>query len=125
MQLLLVTGVDRERTVATAQRWGVEAVVASGVAHARDRLRLSVGHDAHSWAEKVAIDARDARAIAVFTSERSFRDQAPTAVGVLPITSVPRYLAMLTVPSSEARSGRSAFEHVRSRVRRLRRRSTR
>lgn len=124
-QLLLVTGVDWERTVATAQRWGVEAVVASGVIQAWDRLRLPVGHDARRWAETVAIDARDARAIAVFTSERPFRDQALTAVGVLPIATVPRYLAMLTLPSSEARSGRSAFEHVRSRLRRLRRRSTR
>lgn len=122
VQLLLVTGVDWERTVATAERWRVEAVVASGVTQAWDRLKLPVDHGAHRWAVACRIGARDARAIAVFTAERPFRDQALTAVGAIPVRSVPGYLKMLTFPTADARGGRSALEHVRSRLRALARR---
>jgi hypothetical protein len=116
-QLLLVSEVDWEETVATAERWGVEAVVAYGVTLAWERLDLEVDHPALAWAASHPVRRRDARAIEVFSSNRPFRDQALTAVGALPVRSIPSYLRMLVVPTSEARRGRSRTDHLSSRVR--------
>jgi hypothetical protein len=115
-QLVLISGVDWHETVAVAERWGVDAVVASGVAGTWSRLGLDVSHPAHDWAVDHSIGRRDARAIEVFSSDSPFRDQALTAVGALSPASVPRYLWMLTVPTLDARHGRSVVQHLRSRV---------
>lgn len=121
-QLLLVSDVDWQQTVATAQRWGVEAVVASGVAQAWQRLELGSHHEAHVWAASRSIARRDAQTIAVFSSNRPFRDQALTAVGALPVTAIPGYLRMLMAPTPEARHGRTLVTHLRTRTRAVLRR---
>lgn len=115
-QLVLVSQVDWEQTVETAERWNVAAVVASGITQAWDRLELDVDHAAHRWARARPIGRRDAKAIEVFSSNRPFRNQALTAVAALPVTSIPTYLWMLTVPTAQARGGRSSIDHVRSRA---------
>ncbi len=79
-QLLLVSRVDWEDTVRTAERWRVDAVVASGIVQAWQRLEIEIAHPAQQWAAGHEIDRRDAKAIAVFTAERPFREQALTAV---------------------------------------------
>jgi hypothetical protein len=58
-------------------------VVASAVCDAWSTLELETEHPAHRWAQATRITRRDARAIAVFTDERPFRDQALTAVPVM------------------------------------------
>jgi hypothetical protein len=121
-QLLLVSEVDWKQTVAVAEEWKVDAVVASAIEQTWDRLDLDLDHPAHAWATQQPITRGDARAIEVFSSNRPFRDQALTAVGALPLTSVPRYLRMLVVPTRDARRGRSFVEHVRSRGRAMLRR---
>lgn len=121
-QLVLVSEVDWRETVAVGERWGVDAVVASGIAQAWSRLGLDVSHPAHDWASEHPISRRDARAIEVFSSNRPFRHQALTAVGALPPTRVPSYLWMLTVPAVDARRGRSIGQHLRSRAKELTRR---
>jgi hypothetical protein len=118
-QLVLVSGVDWAETVATAERWNVEAVVASGIRQAWERLDLAVSHPAHHWAVEQSIGRRDARAIEVFSSNRPFREEALTAVGGLRPIQVPRYLWMLTVPTRDARRGRSLPDHIRTRARAL------
>lgn len=82
-QLLLVTGVQWERTVEVASRHHVEAVVATAVRDAWSRLGLEAEHPAHQWARELRVSRRDARAIAVFTAERPFAAQALTAVPVV------------------------------------------
>ncbi|MGA9275459.1 nucleotidyltransferase family protein [Ilumatobacter sp.] len=121
-QLVLVSRVDWEETVATAERWNVGAVVASGIIQAWERLELDIDHAAHDWATRQSISRGDAKAIEVFSSNRPFRDEALTAVGALRPTAVPGYLWMLTVPGSDARRGRSIVDHVRSRIRAMTRR---
>jgi hypothetical protein len=121
-QLVLVSRVDWEETVTTAERWGVEAVVASAITQAWDRLALDIEHPALEWAASYPIRRRDARAIEVFANDRPFREQALTAVTALPATSIPGYLRMLIAPAPDARRGRSFAEHVRSRTRALLRR---
>jgi hypothetical protein len=115
-QLVLISDVDWHETVAVAERWDVQAVVASGIVQAWSRLGLAVSHPAHDWAVEQPIGRSDARAIEVFTTQRPFRDQALTAVGALSPVRVPRYLWMLTVPGRDARRGRSIGRHLRDRV---------
>ena len=100
-QLLLVSRVDWEDTVRTAERWRVDAVVASGIVQAWQRLEIEIAHPAQQWAAGHEIDRRDAKAIAVFTAERPFREQALTAVPALPWHQVPAYLLALGLPSGE------------------------
>jgi len=120
-QLLVVADVDWRRTVATADDWGVTAVVARGIVEAWDRLALDTPHPAVDWAREYPIGRGDRRAIAVFEGDRPFREQALTAVPALPPWRVPGYLAALAVPDVGARrSGeRSAVAHARSRLRKL------
>lgn len=119
-QLLLVSDVDWQATVATAESWGVEAVVSTGIDRAWQRLGLKVDHPAHDWASAQPICRGDSRAIEVFTEERPFREQALTAVPAIPWRRVPAYLLALGLPSSNARrSGRNAWSHGWSRLRAL------
>jgi hypothetical protein len=118
-QLLLISDVDWHETVAVAERWGVEAVVASGIAQAWTRLGLTVSHRAHDWSVGQRIGRSDARAIEVFSTQRPFRDQALTAVGALALALVPSYLWMLTVPGPDARQGRSIGRHFLDRAREI------
>jgi hypothetical protein len=115
-QLVLISDVDWHETVAVAERWGVAAVVASGISRAWSRLGLTVSHPAHDWAVGQRIGRSDARAIEVFSTHRPFRDQALTAVGALSPALVPSYLWMLTVPGPDARQGRSIGRHFLDRV---------
>jgi hypothetical protein len=115
-QLVLVSEVDWERTVATATAWRVDAVVASGIVQSWDRLGLDIEHPARDWAVSHPIARGDAWAIAVFDAERPFREQALTAVTALPWWQVPAYLWALAVPNRDARHG-----HDRSLVGPLRR----
>lgn len=118
-QLLLVSDVDWRATVATAERWGVDAVVATGIAQAWARLALDDAHPAHDWSVDHAISRGDARAIRVFTDERPFREQALTAVPALPCSEVPAYLWALAVPTLDAlhARGRTFAGHLRRAVR--------
>jgi hypothetical protein len=120
-QLLLVSGVDWERTVATAQRWGVAAVVARGISGSWDRLRLDVVHPAHDWAQELAIGSGDRKALEVFERERPFSEQALTAVPALAVGQLPRFLGALALPAQGARlhGQRSALAHLTSRARSL------
>lgn len=101
-QLLLVSEVTWEATVETARGWRVDAVVARGIAQAWERLELDVEHPAHRWAVGHAVSRADARAISVFTDNRSFRHQALTAVPALPWHEVPAYLRALAAPKRTA-----------------------
>ncbi len=121
-QLLLVSGVDWERTVATADRWGVTAVVARGMVRAWDRLELEVAHPAVAWARGCHVGGGDARALDVFERERPFREQALTAIPALPVRRVPAYLLALAAPEARSAEGRSAVGHATSRLRKLLRR---
>lgn len=95
-QLILVTQVDWEATYAVARRWQAEAVVASAVAESWQRLSLDRAHPAYVRAMNTSISRADERALHVFQTDESFRSQALTAVGALPLTEVPRYLWSLT-----------------------------
>ncbi len=119
-QLVLVSEVDWEAAVASAEHWRVDAVVASGIVQAWERLELDLEHPAHDWAVGHEISARDARAIAVFTEERSFRSQALTAVPALAWHRVPGYLWALGVPDRAARRerGRTVVGQLRRFARR-------
>ena len=57
-QLLLVSRVDWEDTVRTAERWRVDAVVASGIVQAWQRLEIEIAHPAQQWAAGHEIDRR-------------------------------------------------------------------
>ncbi len=120
-QLLLVSDVDWERTVATADRWGVTAVVARGIVRAWDRLELGVAHPAVAWARGCHVGHGDARALQVFESERPFREQALTAIPALPVRRLPAYLLALAAPDAGSRpaDGRSTVGHVIARLRKL------
>jgi hypothetical protein len=124
-QLLLASDVDWETTVATAEAWKVQAVVAAAIARAWERLSLEVDHPAHTWAVRQTLTRGDAKALEVFQAHRPFRAQALTAVGALPGGQVPRYLRMLVVPAPEARHDRSVVSHLRSRVQAVARRRRR
>jgi len=91
-QLVLVSDVDWQATVATAQRWRVDAVVAAGIVEAWERLGLEIDHPAHRWAMAHTTPRGDARAIRVFARARPFRSQALTAVPVLAWRRIPTYL---------------------------------
>lgn len=119
-QLVLVSEVDWEASVATAERWRADAVVASGIVQAWERLELEIDHPAHRWAVRHPISGGDARAIAIFTEERSFRSQALTAVPALPWQRIPGYLWALAVPSRTSRHdrGRTLVQQLRRVVRR-------
>jgi hypothetical protein len=119
-QLVLVSEVDWEASVTTAERWRVDAVVASGIVQAWERLELEIDHPAHRWAVGHPITGGDARAIAIFTAERSFRSQALTAVPALAWHRVPGYLWALGVPSRTSRRerGRTLVGQFRRAVRR-------
>ena len=97
-QLVLVSDVDWEAAVATAEHWRVDAVVACGVVQAWERLDLEIEHPAHRWAIRHPISGGDARAIAVFAEERSFLSQALTSVPALAWRQIPGYLWMLGPP---------------------------
>lgn len=105
-QLVLVSDVQWEAAVATAERWRVDAVVASGIVQAWERLDLETEHPAYCWAVGHPISGEDARAIAVFTEERPFRSQALTAVPALAWYRIPGYLWALGVPSQTSRRER-------------------
>ena len=112
---LLVSLVGWEDTVRTAERGRVDAVVASGIVQAWQRLEIDIPHPAHQWAAGHDIAPSDAKAIAVFAAERPFREQALTAVPALPWHQVPAYLLALGLPSGDPqrrRVGRS-FDRVR------------
>jgi len=123
-QLLLVTGVDWEAARATAERWGVGAVIAAAIEHSWSKLRLEHHHPAVDWARRRPISRRDETAIEVFRAERPFREQALTALPALPWRLVPSYLLALGLPSAASRRarGRTLGEHVISRARALSRR---
>lgn len=120
-QLLLVSRVDWVHCVHTATAWGVEAVVGRGVTLAWERLRLEVDHPAIRWARGHRITSAERRALRVFEEERPFREQALTALPVLPVSLLPAYVAALAVPLPGARrSGRvSRLSHLVSRARAL------
>lgn len=119
-QLVLVSDVDWEAAVATAERWRVDAVVASGIVQAWERLDLEIDHPAHRWAAGHPIGVGDARAIAVFTDERPFLSRALTAIPALAWHRIPGYLWALAVPSRTARRQRerTLTGHLRRVVRR-------
>lgn len=98
-QLVLGPNVQWEVAVATAEDWRVDAVVASGIVQAWERLDLEIDHPAHRWAVGYPISSGDARAIAIFTEERPFLSQALTAVPALAWHQIPGYLWMLALPS--------------------------
>ncbi len=120
-QLLLVTDVDWEATVETAQRWRVAAVVAVAVIQAWDKLSLDVEHAAHDWARRHGADRRDAQAIDVLRRQRPFREQALTALPALPWRRIPGYVLALGLPSAPVRRARSRTlrAHVTSRTAKL------
>ncbi len=91
-QLILVTQVDWEETFAVARRWQAEAVVASAIIESWQRLSLDFAHPAHVRATNTPISRADQRSLQVFRTNDSFRAQALTAVGAIPLTEVPRYL---------------------------------
>ena len=120
-QLVLVSEVDWETTAATASAWHVDAVVASGITQAWQRLELDVDHPAHDWAVQHPISRGDARAIDVFTEERPFRNQALTAVPALAWHRIPGYLFALGFPGTDSlrERGRRPLDHVRRSASRL------
>ncbi|KAB7743345.1 hypothetical protein GA707_14705 [Nostocoides sp. F2B08] len=82
-QLMLVSEVDWQQTIATAERFKVQAVVASALIETWDRLELELHHDALTWARGQRIGRLDAHALGVFAREEPFRMQAMTALPVL------------------------------------------
>lgn len=97
-QLVLVTGADWEATFDLARGWRAEAVVASAVAEAWDRLELDADHPAHSRATSTTMSPADRRVLRMFAGNPSFRSQAMSAVRRLPPHEVPRYLWSLGRP---------------------------
>lgn len=95
-QLLLVSEVDWAATAHMATRHGVQAVVARAVLDAWDALDLTVDHPARAWAAGTRIGRGDARALRVFAEERSFSQQALTAVTPLVGHGALRYLWTLS-----------------------------
>jgi hypothetical protein len=111
-QLLLVSGVDWRVTRRVAARWRAESVVARAVRDTWDVLELETGHPCHDWARAWRTSAAEERALQLFASERPFREQALTAIPVLPAHRVPAYLLALAVPDGSG---------IRQRVRHARR----
>lgn len=97
-QLILVTGADWEATFDVACRWRAEAVVASAIAEAWDRLELDADHPAHGRATSTTMSPADRRVLRMFAGDASFRSQAMSAVRRLPPYEVPRYLWSLGRP---------------------------
>lgn len=103
-QLILVTGADWEATFDVARRWRAEAVVASAIAEAWNRLELDADHPAHARATSTAMSPADRRVLRMFASNPSFRSQAMSAVRRLPLYEVPRYLWSLGRPKLRRQS---------------------
>jgi hypothetical protein len=97
-QLILVSGADWKTTFDVARRWRAEAVVASAIAEAWDRLELDAVHPAHSRATSTPMSPADRRVLQMFAGNASFRSQAMSAVRRLPLYEVPRYLWSLGRP---------------------------
>lgn len=114
-QLLLVNDADWRAARAVAQGWDAEVVIAAAIRETWQQLALDVVHPAHQWAELYPITKPEQSAIDTFRQERPFREQALTAVSVLPLVSVPRYLFPLALPGAESRAarGESLLHHLR------------
>jgi hypothetical protein len=91
-QLLLVTGADWAAAFAVARSWRSEAVVATAISDTWDRLELDVDHPAHTRARATAMSRGDRRVLAMFARQATFRSQALSGLGRLPVHEVPRYL---------------------------------
>ena len=112
-QLILVTEVDWRAAVDAARRWRAEPVVAVAVHDAWTRFGLDGGHDVARWARAVTPTAAERRALRTFRQDRPYREQALTALPVIPgLSSKARYLSALVLPEPGARRGRSALHHV-------------
>ncbi|GAA4125152.1 hypothetical protein GCM10022415_31850 [Knoellia locipacati] len=96
-QLLLMTEADWEGAVTAAERASVQAVVASAVVETWRRLGLATEHPALDWARGVRVGAVDRRALRLFEEERSYAQQALTAVPDLLGRGAGRYLWALAV----------------------------
>lgn len=96
-QLVLVADADWEEAATVARAWKCEVVLAAAIDETWRRLELEVEHPAVEWARSVDPSRAELRALRVFGEERPFREQALTALGVLPVHSVPRYVTVLSM----------------------------
>ena len=94
-QLVLVTAADWRQTVEVAERSQVDTVVARAIRDTWQVLDLDIDHPAVRWARGRRIGRRDAATLRIFTQERSFRQQALTAVPDLIGRGAMRYLTAL------------------------------
>jgi hypothetical protein len=97
-QLVLVTAVDWRRTVAIASGWDGAAVIVRAITDTWSTLDLDTRHPAHRWARAQRVGRADMRALGVFGADGSFRAQALTALGALPLRWWPSYLVALATP---------------------------
>lgn len=86
-----------------AHRWRVAAVVATAVMGTWERLQLRPDHPVVQAARRLPIGRADRRALAVFATDPRFRPQAMTAIGALPLRSLPGFAWTAWLMSREAR----------------------
>jgi len=91
-QMALTSPAAMERAWDVARSWGVEAVVAAAVTEAWRRLRLPMSHPVALAAEGIVIHGADRRALEVFARRASFRRQALTSLGALPLWQRPGFI---------------------------------
>ncbi|MFM7271138.1 MAG: nucleotidyltransferase family protein [Actinomycetes bacterium] len=116
-QLVLATDLDLDAARAEARTWGAEAVVARALALAWADLGLAP-HPVADWAGAYTPSARDARALAAYTSsDRSYASQVAAGVSAVPgFTGKLAYVRALLLPDRRHIAGRDGT--YRARVRR-------
>ncbi len=102
-QIALSSPDSVEATWQTAQRWGVEAVVAAAILETWRRLHLPMDRELVERARATPVDRADARALAVFARRSGFRPQALTTLGALPWSERPRFVRTAWMMSRERR----------------------
>ncbi len=117
-QLVLLGHADWQAMVARAELDGVDQVLAQAVRTTWADLRLDVGHGFARWANELAPDAKQQRAIATYNDESSggWGSEGRGTLAALGPADRIRFLAGLAVPSQSSRRsrGRTWSQHLRS-----------
>lgn len=102
-QIALASPDDLDAAWEIARRWNVEAVVATAIEDAWERLRLPADLEVLAAAKRVEIGRGDARALRVFERRSAFRPQALTALTELPWRRRPDFVRTSWMMSRERR----------------------
>lgn len=117
-QLVLISRTDWQTVVASAQRDGVDQVVAEAVRTTWADLDLNTGHEFAKWATGRAPDQIQRRAIASYQNEEAggWGSEGRGTLAALGAADRVRFLAGLAFPSAASRRfrGRTWSQHLRS-----------